>query len=73
MQSSPLWDGVTFRNVHPVLPRLLRPDVPMPTVREFLFGGDRRAPKGPLPSVDPLAGWTKGSTKPPQKAGPSWT
>ena len=31
----------------------------MPTVREFLFGGDRRVPKGPLPSVDPLFGWKK--------------
>ena len=31
----------------------------MPTVREFLFGGDRRVPKGPLPSVDPLVGWKK--------------
>ena len=59
MQSSPLWDGGAFRNVHPVLPRLLRTDVAMPTVREFLFGGDRRVPKGPLPSVDPLAGWKK--------------
>lgn len=59
MQSSPLWDGAAFRNVRPVLPRLLRTDVSMPTVREFLFGGDRRVPKGPLPSIDPTAGWTK--------------
>jgi hypothetical protein len=59
MQSSPLWNDDAFRNVHPVLPRLLRTDVAMPTVREFLFGGDRRVPKGPLPSVDPLAGWKK--------------
>lgn len=40
MQASPLWNGRAFRNVHPVLPRLLRTDVQMPTVREFLFGGD---------------------------------
>ena len=59
IQSSPLWNDGAFRNVHPVLPRLLRTDVAMPTVREFLFGGDRRVPKGSLPSVDPLAGWKK--------------
>ena len=59
MQASPLWDGGAFRNVHPVLPQLLRADVAMPTVREFLFGGDRRIPKGPLPSMDPTAAWRK--------------
>ena len=59
IQASPLWDGAAFRNVRPVLPRLLRTDVAMPTVREFLFGGDRRVPKAPLPSMDPTARWTK--------------
>jgi L-ascorbate metabolism protein UlaG (beta-lactamase superfamily) len=57
MQSSPLWHGGAFRNVHPVLPKLLRTDVAMPTVREFLFAGDRRVPAGPLPSMDPTTGW----------------
>ena len=33
MQSSPLWHGGAFRNVHPVLPRLLQTNVAMPTVR----------------------------------------
>ena len=59
IQASPLWDGAGFRNVHPVMPRLLRTDVAMPTVREFLFGGDRRVPKGPLPSMDPTDRWRK--------------
>jgi len=59
IQASPLWHGGAFRNVRPVLPRLLRTDVAMPTVREFLFGGERRVPKGPLPAVDPRDGWTK--------------
>jgi L-ascorbate metabolism protein UlaG (beta-lactamase superfamily) len=59
MRASPLWHGGGFRNVHPVLSRLLRSDVAMPTVREFLFGGDRRVPAGPLPSVDPRDAWVK--------------
>ncbi len=59
MQASPRWHGDAFRNLRPVLPRLLRTDVAMPTVREFLFGGDRRVPKGPLPAVDPREAWTK--------------
>lgn len=59
MQASPLWNGRAFRNVHPVLPRLLRTDVQMPTVREFLFGGDRRVPKASLPAVDPRDAWGK--------------
>jgi L-ascorbate metabolism protein UlaG (beta-lactamase superfamily) len=59
MQASPRWHGDAFRNVRPVLPRLLRTDVAMPSVREFLFGGDRRVPKGPLPAVDPREAWTK--------------
>jgi L-ascorbate metabolism protein UlaG (beta-lactamase superfamily) len=59
MKASPLWDGNTFQNVHPILPRLLQSDVPMPTLSEFLFGGDRRVPRGPLPSMDPASGWRK--------------
>jgi len=59
VQASPLWHGGAFRNVHPVLPGLLRTDVAMPSVREFLFAGDRRVPKGPLPSMDPTDGWRK--------------
>lgn len=31
----------------------------MPTVREFLFGGDRRIPAGPLPAVDPRHAWSR--------------
>ncbi len=58
-QASPLWHGGTFRNVHPVLPRLLRTDVAMPTVRDFLFAGGRRVPLGPLPSIDPTPGWSR--------------
>jgi L-ascorbate metabolism protein UlaG (beta-lactamase superfamily) len=59
MRASALWHRDTFRNVHPVLPRLLTPSVAMPTIGEFLFGGDRRVPKGPLPSKDPRDAWAK--------------
>src|SRR6186713_491809 len=57
IQSSPLWHDGAFRNVHPVLPRLLRTDVAMPSIREFLFTQGRRIPRGPLPSMNPKAGW----------------
>ena len=57
MQASALWDGAAFRNLHPVLPRVLRPEAKMPTAREFLFGGDRRVPAAPLPATDPRPAW----------------
>lgn len=59
MRASPRWHGGAFRNVHPILPHLLRSDVPMPSVREFLFGGERRVPTGPLPSLDPRNVWAR--------------
>lgn len=59
IQASPLWDGRTFRNMHPLLPRLLKPAVAAPTVSAFLFERNRRVPTGPLPSMDPRAQWAK--------------
>jgi L-ascorbate metabolism protein UlaG (beta-lactamase superfamily) len=59
IKASPRWKGEGFRNVHPVMPGLRDPNVPMPTLREFLCGGERRVPRGPLPSMDPLEAWTK--------------
>ena len=59
IQSSPRWHDGAFHNVHPVLPRLLRTEVAMPSIREFLFTQGRRIPRGPLPSMNPKAGWTK--------------
>ena len=53
MRASPLWAGERFRNVHPVIPGLRDPTVPMPTIADFLCGGERRYPAGPLPSVSP--------------------
>ena len=57
MKDSPLWTGERFRNVHPVIPGLRDPKVSMPTIGDFLCGGERRVPRGPLPSMNPLEAW----------------
>ncbi len=59
MRASPLWAGETFRNRHPVLPGLRDATAPRPTLREFLSGGVRRVPNGPLPALDPREAWAK--------------
>ncbi|GAP34487.1 MBL fold metallo-hydrolase [Piscinibacter sakaiensis] len=59
MQASPRWAGEGFRNVHPVLPGLRDPSVARPSLGDFLCGGERRVPAGPLPVVDPRPGWQR--------------
>ena len=59
IRGSPLWAGDRFRNIHPVLSGLRDPNAQMPSVSEFLCGGERRVPKGPLPSMNPLDAWKK--------------
>ncbi len=59
MRASSLWVGGRFQNVHPVLSGLRDPAVPMPSVTEFMCGGERRTPQKPLPSVDPLDAWRR--------------
>jgi L-ascorbate metabolism protein UlaG (beta-lactamase superfamily) len=59
MQSSPLWSGNGFRNVHPILPGLRDPNAPMPSLSDFLRGGGRRVPRKPLPSQDPREHWSR--------------
>jgi L-ascorbate metabolism protein UlaG (beta-lactamase superfamily) len=59
MQSSALWTGERFRNVHPVIAGLRDPAASMPTLGDFLCGGERRVPLGPLPSANPLDTWTR--------------
>jgi L-ascorbate metabolism protein UlaG (beta-lactamase superfamily) len=49
------WDGQRFRNTH-LTPR---GDAPMPSIGDFLCGGERRVPQSPLPLVDPLDGWRR--------------
>ena len=58
MQDSPLSAGEGFRNIHPILPGLRDPTRPRVTLSEFLCGGggERRVPRGPLPSSNPLDG-----------------
>src|SRR5947207_10212447 len=62
MQASALWGGDAFRNIHPMLPGLRDRDAASPTVSDFLCGGDRRVPRGQLPSANPSAIWAKPPT-----------
>ncbi|MFM2065517.1 MAG: hypothetical protein RLZZ584_426 [Pseudomonadota bacterium] len=59
MAASPLWAGDGFRNLHPVRPGLRDASAPRPTLGDFLCGGNRRVPVGPLPVVDPREGWRR--------------
>jgi len=59
MQSSPLWRDGGFRNLYPITPGLRDSTAPRPTLSDFLCGGDRRVPTGPLPFVDPREAWRK--------------
>jgi L-ascorbate metabolism protein UlaG (beta-lactamase superfamily) len=43
--------------MHPMLPDLRDPTVPMPSLKDFLCGGERRVPRGSLPSMSPLDAW----------------
>ena len=59
MRASPRWAGDGFVNRHPILPGLRDPSVKMPTITEFLCGGDRRVPAHELPAVDPREAWSR--------------
>lgn len=59
MKASAMWRGDGFRNIHPMLPNLRDPLVPRPTLADFLYGGVRRVPQGPLPSLDPRPSWQR--------------
>jgi hypothetical protein len=67
IRASPLWAGERFRNAHPIIPGLRDPNAAMPTLSEFLCGGERRVPRGPLPSMNPLA---RGASRPPADCAP---
>jgi L-ascorbate metabolism protein UlaG (beta-lactamase superfamily) len=59
MRSAANWAGEGFRNVHPILPGLRDPAARMPSLSDFLCGGERRIPRRPLPCVSPRAAWAK--------------
>jgi Beta-lactamase superfamily domain len=59
MKASALWAGDRFQNVHTVLPNLRDPTVPMPSLKDFMCGGERRSPRAPLPSMNPLDTWIR--------------
>jgi len=59
VKASPRWAGEAFRNVQPIPAGLRDKNTPMPTLSEFICGGERRYPLAPLPSMDPTAAWTR--------------
>lgn len=59
IRASLAWAGDRFRNLHPIMPGLRDAAVAMPTLAEFICGGERRVPRAPLPSVNPLDAWTR--------------
>ena len=59
IKASPLWAGEQFRNVHEIIPGLRDPNASMPSLGDFLCGGERRVPHGPLPALNPIEVWAK--------------
>ena len=58
MKASPRYQDGTFRNTSPVAPGLKKGTV-APTMAEFLCGGQRRTPPGPLPTLTPQPVWAR--------------
>lgn len=56
IKASPQFNGRVFVNTHPVAAGF-KAGVERPTLRDFLCGGERRVPGGPLPMADPRAAW----------------
>jgi L-ascorbate metabolism protein UlaG (beta-lactamase superfamily) len=59
MKSSARWAGEGFRNIHPIMPGLRDSAAKMPSLSDFLCGGERRVPRRQLPSVSPRAAWSQ--------------
>ena len=62
MLASPLWQDGGFRNRHPIAAGLRDPSATMPSVKDFLWGGERRTPGHPLPSLDPREAWSRSAS-----------
>ena len=62
MQASAQWakdGGEGFRNTQPTGPGRKEPGATMPSISEFLCGGERRVPLTELPHTDPRETWRK--------------
>jgi L-ascorbate metabolism protein UlaG (beta-lactamase superfamily) len=59
MQASERWTGSGFRNAEPLGPGRKEPDAQMPSISDFLCGGERRVPAAPLPALDPRETWQR--------------
>jgi L-ascorbate metabolism protein UlaG (beta-lactamase superfamily) len=59
MRASPRWSGDGFRNVHPIMRGLRDPNAPVPSLRDFLRGGERGQPARPLPALNPIDAWRR--------------
>ena len=59
IRASSRWGGDAFGNLHPIADGLRDPATPRPTLAEFLCGGNRRVPIGPLPSTSPREVWQR--------------
>ncbi len=59
IRASRQWRGEAFRNLHPIAHGLIDPSAERPTLAEFLRGGNRRVPLGPLPADDPREAWRR--------------
>ena len=57
MLASPRYRDGEFHNLHPLLPGLKGGT--MPSLGDFLCGGERRVPKSPLATHDPRAAWLR--------------
>ena len=57
MQASAQWAGGGFRNLFPIPQGLRDPTAKMPSLSDFLCGGERRVPTAALPLQDPRAAW----------------
>ena len=56
VKASSRYDDGGFRNTYPAAPGLKK-GAAMPTLGEYLCGGQRRTPAAPLPSMSPLERW----------------
>ena len=59
VQASPRWSDASFRNLHPIPAGLRDLTVERPSLSDFLCGGVRRVPRGPLPTRDPRDAWSQ--------------